>query len=66
MIEHPQITRRRADLIAKADRLQERIDALPEDSALADRLYDRLEAVELELDCLDMEAADPAAHGYDW
>jgi hypothetical protein len=59
---HPTIERRRQQLLALIDRLETRLEAMPDDPALTRRV----DRAERELDALDMEAADPAAHGYAW
>jgi hypothetical protein len=59
-MEHPRIAKRREYLEDKLFRTEEALELDPYN----EKLLARANRVEEELETLDMEAADPAAHGY--
>lgn len=59
-MEHPRIAKRREYLKYKLFRTEEALELDPYN----EKLLSRANRIEEELDTLDMEAADPAAHGY--
>lgn len=57
------IAKRREEIIRRLDRLQE-VWKSAKDEKEANQIGNKMFRYESELDALDMEMADPAAHGY--